>query len=236
MKYFKSPENRDEWNFYFAKLTMIISAMWILIVGTQFLSKKKMTVELNNIRLSENTIPIASTEMPEISNVLISRSDGSEFCRISGKYSIVNSGKIPFVISSANLKLYILPQNTLSPNAPRGSVLNRTLENRLADSNEVSNSMLKYAGHTEVMGQQNRFERLFTFDINLIPNTDIAVVANAKGGIPKYEKVKKVSFFGRNRTIEERLDNVNLTTSEYFKFGHSDLKHTRVIINPCTNK
>jgi hypothetical protein len=195
-----------EWTQFFAKyLVIFISAIWALCTSSDYINKQTNALELQNLRLSKNSIGVAEHLMKpvEFSSLWGSKKD---LCTVNGKYTIKNSGELPIVFDSVNFKVYELPpirENELSESGIISKTISLQVEQLTPLHSEPINQL-------ERVGIGAQLERLYKYTIKVKPDYSYAIVANASGGLA---------------TTDGKVDKDNV-------FGEYELQHF-VVFNPC---
>jgi hypothetical protein len=195
-----------EWALFFAKyLVIFMSAVWALGTSSDYIDKQTNALELNNLRLSKNSIGVAEHFMTPISN---SPRWGvhSDLCTVNGKYMIKNSGELPIVFESVTFGLYELPPIRESELDDSG-VISKTISLQLANATPLYSESINQIERVSIGGQ---LERLFKYTIRIKEAYSYAIVANASGGLT---------------TTSGKVD-------EKSQFGEYEMQHI-AIFNPC---
>lgn len=195
-----------EWAQFYAKYIVIFfTAVWTLHTGSHYLDKQSKALELNNFRLSKNSIGVAKHFMNPVTLDKLWGSEG-DLCTVSGKYSIENSGELPIVFDSVTFKVYELPsirERDLTESRVISNILSLQVRNMAPLHSDQINQI-------ERIGIGGRLERIYKYTIKIIPGNTYAVVANASGGLA---------------TTTGKVDKKNI-------FGEYELEHI-VVFSPC---
>jgi|GEM_PF-5545118 len=186
---------RLQWYQFYAKYTvMAISAVWVLIAGTDFLDKQTKELKLKNEKLSKNSIPLAFHTMDVKTDNEPWNAD-PDLCTITGSYAIENIGELPFLIEEVTFSIYefkILDTADVAGN----DVTSFTLFKRLENKSPLFQETLKVDERVGVKGQ---LEKSLGYIVKKRPNHNYVVVAEAKGGLTDTDgNLDKSYMFGEN--------------------------------------
>lgn len=171
--------NNLKWAELFAKyLTILVSAIWVLVAGTDLISKESAALDLRNKKLGIQSIPLAKPFMTyEFSNKPWVGDE--DLCTITGQYSIENIGELPIVVTNVVFKVY--EKSVLKPeDVGNNRIKSFTMSTAL---NELEPMLVEEipGGSRVDVGQS--IQRSFGFVIKRLPGKLYAVVANAEGGL-----------------------------------------------------
>ncbi|HVQ07140.1 MAG TPA: hypothetical protein VMS43_01770 [Allosphingosinicella sp.] len=175
----RDKDKRDEAEFVIKSVALIVSAVWILLVGTAYLERQGKALDLRNKTLGIESNPTADTQI-SVNFANSPWAGAPNLCTVTGQYKIKNTGRLNFRIDRVSFEIYRLPvvsQQDLSPN----EVTSITPAIRLRGLRPIHRETIDVG---ELVGVNNELQRNFGFIIRERPNTLYVVVANAVGGLP----------------------------------------------------
>jgi hypothetical protein len=184
----ENKEKREQAEFIVKSVTLVVSALWILIMGTAFLQKEGMRLDLRNKALGVESMPTADTDMSiEMRNPPVVQDD-VEFCTVTGLYSIKNIGRLALQIDRVVFELYELP-------VVRGQerVTSFSAARLIGEQRPIHREVIPV---DEVIGVTNRVERAFGFVVRRDRNAMYVVVASGDGGLVGAAQDDRTARFG----------------------------------------
>ncbi len=169
-----------EWANFFAKyVTIIVSALWILLTGTDFIDKQSAEIDLRNKALSKDSIARASGKIVDFIADNEPWIGEEELCTISGRYEIRNNGNLPVFIERVSYSVYEWPV-FLSKHMKGKDIESRTLDKLIAESKPILKESISLPTKLNIEGVSSRS---FQYIIRRKRGHLYAVVANAQGGM-----------------------------------------------------
>lgn len=184
-----------DWLEFIAKyVVIIVSALWILGVGTDFVQKQTAELEYRNLKLGKNSVPIAKQSLdlktdnePWIGNEVL--------CTVSGQYVVTNEGILPFQIDKVTFQVYEIPLFS-SSEAKKQKITSRTLSVLLKDAKPI---LVEDIAEPARVGTNGKYSRSFQYVINRSRDMLYTVVANASGAVIGIEEQENILLrFGPN--------------------------------------
>lgn len=168
-----------DWLEFCAKyLTIAISAIWVLYVGTDYIQKQTAELEFRNLQLSKNSVPVATPVLDV--NVNNDPWIGEpSLCTISGKYIIQNKGVLPFQIEKVTVEVYETPVLS-ADEALQNKVTSRSTTILLKQTRPIHREEIVAPAR---VGIEGFYSRNFLYVIKRSKGMLYTVVANASGAV-----------------------------------------------------
>ena len=98
--------SRIEWAQFSAKyLTILGSALWVLLAGTDLILKESAATDLRNKKLGIQSIPLVKPSLDYKFNNKPWIED-EDLCTVTGQYRIKNIGSLPVIITKVFFNVY----------------------------------------------------------------------------------------------------------------------------------
>lgn len=177
------------WDLVAKYLVIIVGAIWTLMVGTEFIDKKKAEYEFQALRLgAQGVYPRGDTQLiPDGYN--IASKDDPAVCQISGQYVITNIGNYLTEIESVKFELYEIERKSGIDVAKTGEPVSYSLTPTL---NKLKPVLVDEFPVNELISNGNRLERSYGFLVKVKDGHNYAVLASAQGGIVGADKIPEV--------------------------------------------
>ena len=177
-------------------LVITIGAGWTLMVGTEFIDKKRAEYEFEALRLgAQGVYPRGDTQL--IPDGYENQSTGDQrVCEISGKYVITNIGNYLTEIESVKFELYEKKIESAKKVAETGTPVSYSLSAYLSKLTPILTDNIPV---NEIISNGNKLERSYGFLVKTVKDHNYTVVASAQGGIVGAEKISpELTKFRKN--------------------------------------
>lgn len=187
--------NIFQWVEFIAKYLVVgISAIWVLCVGTDYIQKQTAELEYRNLKLGKNSVPIAKQSLSFHADNA-PWGTNRELCNVSGQYSVINKGVLPFQIDKVLFSVYEVP--VLKYDKALGNkVTSLTLSNLLNKLDPIYTEEILEPAR---VGTGGTYSRSFMYTIHRSKGMLYSVVANASGAVIGVEEENnELLTFGPN--------------------------------------